>query len=298
MSSQIELLTQIPKSEEKSFKELIKAYRYKYIKSPSEHVREAFLLEQEALENVLVNKKVSEVIHILREQAYNIFLKNEAEFNKVIITDLCDTLATPKKIIDTIISEGLPSFQAKKESFEAGIKRICGEYAGYISPYIYQISLSNTQSRRSRAGKTFEAIIYKLYEAYGYEFASQRQIGKKTFADKGLGKMVDSLLPHVEAFEQRRDKVVIGTMKTTLRERWQEVVEEVSRTGLPKIYLLTMDEDLSETKVQQMGKHNIVLVVPEWVKKQDKLVKYRNVISFEDYFTEEIPDVLKYWKNV
>ena len=296
MTSQIELLTKIPESEEKAFKKLIIDYRKKYVKSPTQNVEEVFVLEKDTLDNLVAKGNVSEGIAILRERVYEEFLKNEAEFNKIIITDLCDNLNTPKSIINAVISENLPSLQ--EGEIEQTIKRICGEYAGHISPYIYQISLSNTQSRRSRAGKAFEAIIYKLYETYGYDYVSQGQIGKKNFTEKGLGKMVDSLLPSIEAFDQRRDKVVIGTMKTTLRERWQEVVEEVSRAGLPKIYLLTMDEDISDSKAQQMGKHNIVLVVPEWVKKQEKLSKYRNIISFEDYFTEEIPDVLKYWKNV
>lgn len=296
MTSPIELLTKIPESEDKAFKKLIQDYRKKYVKNPTENVEEVFLLEKETLDNLVEKGNVSEAILILRERTYEEFLKNEAEFNKIIITELCDNLDTPKGIIEAVISENLPAL--KGEEIEQTVKRICGEYAGHISPYIYAISLSNTQSRRSRAGKTFEAIIYKLYETYGYPYVSQGKIGKKGFTEKGLGKMVDSLLPHIEAFEQRRDKVVIGTMKTTLRERWQEVVEEVSRTSLPKIYLLTIDEDIAESKAQQMGKHNIVLVVPEWVKKKPKLSKYRNIISFEDYFTEEIPDVLKYWKNV
>lgn len=296
MASQIELLTKIPEAEEEAFKNLIKSYRKKYVKNPTENVEEVFLIEKKTLDCLVEKGNVSEVVSILRERTFEEFLKNEAEFNKIIITELCNNLNTPKIIIEAVISKNLPSLQGEK--IEQTIKRICGEYAGHISPYIYSISLSNTQSRRSRAGKTFEAIIYKLYEIYGYSYVSQGKIGKKNFTERGLGKMVDSLLPHIEAFEQRRDKVVIGTMKTTLRERWQEVVEEVSRTSLPKIYLLTIDENIAESKAQQMGKHNIVFVVPLWVKNQPKLIKYGNIISFEDYFKEEIPDVLKYWENV
>jgi hypothetical protein len=32
-------------------------------------------------------------------------------------------------------------------------------------------------------------------------------------------------------------------MKTSLRERWQEVAEEIERTKIPEIHLLTVDED-------------------------------------------------------
>jgi hypothetical protein len=38
-------------------------------------------------------------------------------------------------------------------------------------------------------------------------------------------------LPDIESFSQRRDKTIIGTMKTTLRERWAEVIEEIARVS-------------------------------------------------------------------
>ncbi|KJR20025.1 restriction endonuclease SsoII [Vibrio parahaemolyticus] len=129
----------------------------------------------------------------------------------------------------------------------------------------------------------------------GYPYESQATVGSKNFQTKKLGKIVDSLLPNLDAFEQRRDKVIIGTMKTTLRERWQEVIEEINRTGLPSIYLLTVDEDISSSKVEQMANHNVILVVYRDVKAQDTLAKKRNVVSFEDYFFDEIPQNLEYW---
>lgn len=81
------------------------------------------------------------------------------------------------------------------------------------------------------------------------------------------------------------------------RERWQEVIEEVSRTGLPRIYLLTVDEDISLSKAEQIAKHNVVLVVLKKVKLNTKLKNIRNIICFEDYFLEEIPEMLNYWKK-
>lgn len=131
----------------------------------------------------------------------------------------------------------------------------------------------------------------------GYPFDSQSQVDKEVFAKLGLGKLVDSILPGIDAFNERRDKTVIGTMKTTLRERRREVVEEVSRSNVPNIYLLTVDDDISENKVIQMNNHNIVPVVPQSIKKQPHLKDKRSVIDFESYFLEEIPNVMKYWKK-
>jgi hypothetical protein len=45
-------------------------------------------------------------------------------------------------------------------------------------------------------------------------------------------------------------------MKTSLRERWQEVAEEIERTKIPEIHLLTVDEDIPKNKAQEMANHN------------------------------------------
>ena len=107
----------------------------------------------------------------------------------------------------------------------------------------------------------------------------------------------NSVLPSINAFETCRDKVIIGTMKTTLRERWQELVEEIKRTKIPKIYLLAADEDIAKNKASEMAKHNIVLVVYKAIKSKAELIKLRNIISFETYFLEEVRNELKYWEQ-
>ena len=112
-----------------------------------------------------------------------------------------------------------------------------------------------------------------------------------------MGKVVDSILPSITAFEQRRNKTIVGSMKTTLRERWQEVVEELQRSNLPNIHLLTVDEDISTNKINQMAMHNIVLVVLKEIKDLPHCRDKRSVISFEEYFLQEIPTYLNYWKN-
>jgi len=183
------------------------------------------------------------------------------------------------------------------EELIESIKEICGEYAGRVFPYIYRLALSNTQSRRSRAGKSFEAIIYKIYESLGYSYDSQSKVGRKTFSDLGLGKKVDSILPNIDCFAKRRNKTIIGTMKTTLRERWQEVAEEIERTKIPEIHLLTVDEDISKSKAQEMANHNIIIVTYDWVANSTSLAEMKNIISFEEYLFEEIPAILKFWNN-
>tara|TARA_Y100001970_G_C14225089_1_gene855126 strand:- start:353 stop:1246 length:894 start_codon:yes stop_codon:yes gene_type:complete len=292
----LKTIISIPVQEKMEFKSLIKKYRGQLISTPSQTVERVFIEYKKKIESVRETRDISNLIQFLREAAYRSFLVEEAEFNVAILKHITENLETPSEIYSVLVREKLNLHSPEGEIVEQ-IKSICGEYAGRISPYIYELCLSNTQSRRSRAGKTFEAIIYKMYEAFDYEFSSQKQVGKATFEDKGLGKIVDSLLPNIQAFDDRRDKVIIGTMKTTLRERWQEVIEELQRTGLPSIHLLTMDDNISKSKAEQMGRHNVIIVVHKDVKQAPHLREKRNIVSFETYFLEEIPETMRYWNR-
>ena len=254
----IPFVIQVSEEESKIFEKCIHSKRKKHIRTSQQIVDEIFLTRPNLQEQILETKEVSSIINSLRTEVWEEFLKDEVIFNTAITKDLYNILNTPKEILDALIENNV----AGKEGDELleSIKELCGEYAGRVFPYLYDLSLSNTNSRRSRAGKTFEAIIYKMYDLMGYEYDSQSKVGRKIFDEVGLGKKVDSILPSIDKFNKRRNKTIIGTMKTSLRERWQEVAEEIERTKIPEIHLLTADENISESKANEMGKHNIVVV--------------------------------------
>ncbi len=292
--SKIPFITEIPAEEEVEFNKLIKSHRKKYIRTSQEIVEKVFLGSPD-FQKEIKNNKISSSIKKLRELVWNEYLKDEVQFNIVLMQDLHATLKTPKQILDRLIDNEITKLPEKELLLE--VRNLCGEYAGRVFPYIYKISLSNTNSRRSRAGKTFESIIYKTYEVLGYEYDSQSKVGRKIFTELGLGKKVDSILPNIDCYEKRRNKTIIGTMKTTLRERWQEVAEEIERTKIPEIHLLTVDEDISSSKAQEMANHNIIIVTYDWVANSESLSSMKNIISFEEYLFEEIPSILKFWEK-
>lgn len=290
----IPIVVEIPKMEQDMFDRLIKDYRTNYIRT-SQEIVEIVLKENPKYLKHISSKHISKAILDLREIVWKEYLKDEVNFNAVLMRDLYKILQTPKKILDVLLDNNI--IEKKGDELIETIKEICGEYAGRVFPYIYRLSLSNTQSRRSRAGKSFEAIIYKIYEALGYQYDSQSKVGRKTFETLGLGKKVDSILPNIEAYKNRRNKTIIGTMKTSLRERWQEVAEEIERTKIPVIHLLTADENIPKSKAQEMANHNIIIVTYDWVANSDALSSMKNIISFEEYLFEEIPNIIKYWKD-
>jgi hypothetical protein len=290
---ELTFLTEIPGSELKEFDNFIKNSRKSFILPPKDTVRNVLAKNSKLMNSLEIKRDISGTIRTLREKAYESFLIQEAQMNSSILKEISEKFTLPANKFNLLYD----IFEKSDKEIKTKLRNFFGDFAGQIYPYIYRLSLSNTQSRRSRAGKVFEGIIYSLYDTLGYPYVSQASVGSQNFKSKKLGKIVDSLLPNLEAFDQRRDKVIIGTMKTTLRERWQEVIEEVTRTGLPNIYLLTVDEDISLNKVEQMANHNVILVVYKEVKNQQPLFEKKNVVCFEDYFFDEIPQNLKYWKK-
>lgn len=290
----IPAIIEIPKDEQKKFDDLIKQYRTEYIRS-SQKIVDSVLSQNKTYSKLIEKHKVSKLIQELRETVWQEYLLDEVNFNAILMKDLHKILDTPKEILDILLSKNI--VDKKGDELLEKIKEVCGEYSGRVFPYIYRLSLSNTQSRRSRAGKSFEAIIYKIYENLGYEFDSQSKVGRKTFDSLGLGKKVDSILPNIEAFKKRRNKTIIGTMKTSLRERWQEVAEEIERTKIPEIHLLTADESIPKSKAQEMANHNIIIVTYDWVANSETLKSMKNIISFEEYLFEEIPNIINFWND-
>lgn len=291
----IQRVISLEEAEKRELLNYIHSTRIEHIRTPKEIIRKSLEINSALRKQLLEGHKVSEFIVKMREVGWSEFLKDESKFNTQVINGLSEILSTPKSILSDLIEANI---QGKTgDELVAVIRDLCGEYFGRVFPYIYELSLSNTQSRRSRAGQTFEAIVYSIYETLGYSYDSQKKIGRKTFDEAGLGKKVDSVLPSMDAFLQMRTKTIIGTMKTTLRERWQEVAEEIERTKVPQIYLLTVDSEIAPSKAEEMGHHNIIVVGLEGVASSEALKKFRNIISFEKYFYEEIPLILKYWEQ-
>jgi hypothetical protein len=277
------------------FKNLVRSMRSRFIRNPETYVQNSISNNNKLLEELVNTKSISDIIYRLREEAYQSFLVDEAKFNFEVIREIGRSYETPARILDAILND----VRARLDSEEIGavLRDSCSKYASMITQFFYILNLSNTQARRSRAGMTFEQVIYKMYETLGYEYVSQEKVGSRAFDAKGLGKIVDSLLPNLESFGKHRSECIIGTMKTTLRERWQEVIEELSRANLPKLYLLTMDDDISASKSDSMAEHNVIIVVPKNVKDSPHLRARHNIISFEDYFFYTIPKVIEYWKK-
>ncbi|KPF69949.1 hypothetical protein IP84_03470 [beta proteobacterium AAP99] len=144
---------------------------------------------------------------------------------------------------------------------------------------LYRVFLSASQARASRAGGSFETVVARTLNAGGIPFAAQNMFD---------GSKPDFVLPNASTYENdtlRGDHALILTLKTTLRERWKQVVSESKNCP---IYLGTLDENITSATLDKLSDHSIFLVVPERFK-ASVYTEYANresVISYRDFFDE------------
>lgn len=268
----------------------IKKYRNKFIKTPEQYLKQ--LKDKKIVDIKGIKKDVSNGIELLREGCWQLYLEDEAVFNKNFIAHLVQARELPNSLLKEYIKKTNIKFS---KNFDDDLCNLIGNYTGSIMPYLYALDLSTTNSRRSRSGKTFEAIIkFLIKDVYGYPFDDQSTVAEGFFQEQGIGKIVDGIIPGKNSYINNRAKTLIITMKTSLRERWQEVAEEMRRTNIPQIYLLTVDKTLTASKLKTMAHQNICIVNYDSVKEQYK--KHSNVISFTEFFNHEIPHCLEYWE--
>lgn len=181
-----------------------------------------------------------------------------------------------KKFMSSVLCELIDKDTVATMDPVTAIENFVSEYPDHL----YNLALSNTQARRSRAGKEFEAIIELMLIACDVPADTQGTIGKKGFTENNIGKLVDFISPGVIQFLiDKRDTTLISA-KTSLRERWQEVPEEVSRTGINEMYLVTLDDSISQETLRILYEANIIVVTTQKIK-ANSYSNNQRVKSFE-----------------
>lgn len=146
---------------------------------------------------------------------------------------------------------------------------------------------SISQSRMTRAGGSFENHVKYLFELLKYPFDTQTLLNGK----------VDYVIPSETAFRKNRTACVVISIKRTLRERWKQVVGELASTNAGKIYMMTADNEISSSKVNEMKKHNMNLVIWDELK-DSQFQKYYNVSGFSQFVKIDLPSSRKMWERL
>lgn len=291
-----DIIFELSELEKDWWSKTVKSYRSKIVKSPKHYAGMAFDQIAPTIENFKSNP--DQVIRTLRESAWGIYIKDECDFHNKIISHLVESRDVPKNLLTKLISNKFFENEtnwADTNLLSQKITSLVGDFSGRIMPYFYYLSLSTTNSRRTRAGKTLENIVERLMSITNYPFENQASLGTAFFTRNNLSKLVDLVIPGKEAFNKNRGQCIFLSMKTTLRERWQEVVEELNRTNIPQIYLLTLDETITSNVINTLSQHNVILVIYD-KEKETKFTNFDNVKGMTQFFFHEIPHYLSYWK--
>jgi hypothetical protein len=286
---------ELSSTESKWWESEIRRFRKEFIHEPVHYAKQAIAARGLGPEDLLTG--LEDYLEVVREDGWQLYLADEARFHSEVVSHLAKTREAPKELLEVSITKSLDDCGTDRAKLLSNLSGTVGTYTGQIFPYLYQLSLSTTQSRRSRAGTTFEHLVEAFFDCLGYPYGTQEHIAQEQFKTLGLGKKVDLVVPSAYAYSQNRSKCAVVTMKTTLRERWQEVAEELSRTNVPHIYLLTLDRAITRNVVTTMKEYNITLVVYEEVRKA-KFADMMTVMSLQKFFSHEVPGIIKNWEDI
>lgn len=205
----------------------------------------------------------SKAITDAEKEAYSVYLKAQKHAWKKAVRIYCDENLDENSDFETFV-------ELLQENFDTFDKTF----------------MSISQSRKSRAGTTFEITIRSLFRKLDYPFDEQQIINGKP----------DFLMPSREYYAKNPLDCIVFTAKRTLRERWRQITTEGTKAR--GFFLATIDEDVSKNNLDQMRNNKIYLVVP--AKLKQKIVHYAdapNVISFEDFFEDFLDPAMKRWKK-
>ncbi|OAL10113.1 hypothetical protein A6V39_04330 [Candidatus Mycoplasma haematobovis] len=169
-------------------------------------------------------------------------------------------------------------------------KEIIVNFLKQFHEHLYSLNLSLTQSRRSRTGKEFESIIELIFSSSNIPVNNQSVI-----KNKDSKKLIDFISPSSVEYQIDKDKVIFISVKTTLRERWQEVIDEINRAEITKIFLITLDEKLTKNLLHTCKQLNIQLVTLKSVKEK-YYFNSNEIISIEELLNI-CKNNLVYWIN-
>lgn len=254
------------------FKNYYRKKRTEIFIKPYELAYKSFLdLQYNTKDKEFFLRNPSDIVKNLREKSWENFLIYEKEFSALMYKHLADL----------------------DDYSNLDNKSAIHKFIDKNTQHFYELSLSNTQSRRSRAGTEFESIVELIIMGAGISIDSQGSLASGIFEEHDLGKAVDLVSPGVAEYKIQKRQVILISCKTTLRERWTEVIEEKARTGASEVFLATLDDKISVNTMQTLQNNNVFIVTTRCNKNK----KYKNntmVLSFEELL-QELKNKNDYW---
>lgn len=175
-------------------------------------------------------------------QKYSLYCENQGR--KAVLHD-------PDKLILKWLETEYRLFQTLEEKIYHPIYTTPFESSGDI------ITFANTilNRRKSRAGKSLEHHLSRIFRVFRLKFAPQAQTEGN--------KKPDFIFPSAQAYHSvnfSSDRLVFLGAKTTCKDRWRQILNEADR--IPHKYLFTLQKGISIAQMKEMRTERVSLVVP------------------------------------
>lgn len=196
-------------------------------------------------------------------ETYNVYLTYQKQYGENVINYFADDLIKSGELKDL---------------------KQTGKVLGVHFALFDKFFLSLAQSRKSRAGKSFEAIHNALFKKLNYPFNEQRVINGKP----------DFIMPSYEYYLKNPTDCIIYSPSLTLDERWRKV--RTKRIKGLWFYFGTMETNLSKEDIAEIVENKIYIVCPKEIK-DNFYNNYACVISYPHFFRDHIEPAMERWKR-
>ena len=197
-----------------------------------------------------------------------------SEYARSFIKDVDPVLEPDKALVDYFEIESV--LFKTFENYIVGLelkKRHIKDVDYFIS---YSLSVQNT--RKVRAGKSFENHIKHILEVNGINFSYNKPTENN--------KKPDFLFPNIGSYSDSNfnsDNLYMLAAKTTCKERWKQVLSEADK--IKKKHLITMEPAISENQTTLMIENNLQLVIPTSIQSTYNANQVDKLISFKEFIS-------------
>lgn len=142
------------------------------------------------------------------------------------------------------------------------------------------VSIANEilNRRKSRAGKSLENHLEKIFELNKLQYSAQQ----KTEGNK----KPDFIMPGIEEYRDLnfdfRGLTFLG-VKTTCKDRWRQVLNEADR--IPNKHLFTLQPGISSSQIKEMTDEKLTLVIPKQNFSHFDIRDHPKLMSLESFIT-------------
>ena len=188
-----------------------------------------------------VRRELGRALLDFESQAYGIFLRHQEHallaFSRAWVEQQKPSI---RKRLERIVA------QQGWERFVDHAASVFAEFGEMVR--ILELSLGNM--RKSRGGKTFERVVVRLLGHIGIN----AELPKGKIKEQ-LGR-IDIVVPSADVALHTPDKAIFLTCKRTLRERWKQEVPQARPNQ--RVYLLTIDENVSSDKAKEINQKSLI----------------------------------------